>query len=439
MEKLSRRLNFRLACAFLPACVVLAGCAQPYSTSANFNNGSLPNPGQLPPPPTGGGQAPAGATGKTGGPVALLVPLTGDLAPVGLALENAAKLAFPAGGATTLDVRDTGGTPSGAAAAARTAIAAGDGIILGPLTSGEAHAVAPIAQAADVNMLPFTNDSSVAAPGVWPLGISPDQQVKRALAAASADGRTQVAALLPDDDFGHALGSAIQTETAALGEPSPGMTFYESGFSAINQAIRDVSDFADRGAGLEAEIKAAKNEDTAAGNEKARELSRQQVPAPSFNALFIGSFDPNELAEMATLLPFYSVGQPQVQFIGPANWAGIANQLGRNGVFDGSIFAAPDPAAAAAFDAKYSSTYGSPPPAIADVAFDAAAIANLIAGQGGFTSNLLTNPSGFAGADGVLQLEPSGQVDRGLAVFEASPSGATITSPAPTSLTVPSS
>jgi ABC-type branched-subunit amino acid transport system substrate-binding protein len=435
---LGLRLKIRLTCVFLPVSVALAGCGQPYPTSTGGNTGiAQPFSGELPPPPGGGGAVPAGATGKTGGPVALLVPLTGDLAPVGQALENAAKLAFPAGDSVTLDVRDTGGTPAGAVGAAQAAIAAGDGIILGPLTSAEAHAVAPIAQGADVNVLPFTNDSTVAAPGIWPLGISPDQQVKRALAAASAAGRTQVAALLPDNDFGHALGAAIQSETAALGEPSPTITFYESGFSAINQGIRDVSDFADRGAGLEAEIKAAKNQDTAAGNEKAAELSRQQVPAPAFNALFIGSFDPNELAEMATLLPFYSVDQPQVQFIGPANWAGIASQLGQNGVFNGSIYAAPDPAAAAPFDAKYSSTYGAPPPAIADVAFDAAAIAKLIAGQGGYTSNLLTSPSGFAGADGVLQLEPNGAVERGLAVFEAAPTGPTITSPAPTSLSAP--
>jgi hypothetical protein len=439
MENLGLRLKTRLACVILPAGFALAGCAQPYPTSRNFNTG-IPAPlGQLPTPPSNGGQAPAGTTGKTGGAVALLVPLTGELASVGLALENAAKLAFPTGDTTTLDVRDTGGTATGAAAAAQAAIAAGDGIILGPLTSGEAHAVAPIAQAANINMLPFTNDASLAAPGIWPLGISPDQQVKRALAAASAAGRTQVAALLPDNDFGHALGSAVQTETAALGEPSPAITFYADGFSALNEAIRDASDFADRGAGLEAEIKAAKNLDTPAGRQKARELSHQQIPAPAFNALFIGSFNSGELAEMATLLPFYSVNQPQVQFIGPANWTGIASQLGRNGVFNGSIFAAPDPAAAAAFDAKYSSTYGAAPPAIADVAFDAAAIANLIAGQGGYTSNLLTNPSGFAGADGVLQLEPGGQVQRGLAVFETAPGGATITSPAPTSLATPNS
>ena len=128
------------------------------------------------------------AIGKASGNVALLVPLTGQLAPYGQALENAAKLVFPEGSSPGLDVRDTGGTPQGAAAAAQAAIAAGDGIILGPLTSSEAHAVAPIASAAGVNVLSFTNDSTVAAPGIWPLGISPRQQVDRVLEVAANQG-----------------------------------------------------------------------------------------------------------------------------------------------------------------------------------------------------------------------------------------------------------
>lgn len=428
----------RLAWKLLPVCLAVAGCGSSYPQSTSFNTGLPSGPVQLPPPPSAS-NAPAGATGKTSGPVALLVPLTGDLAPVGQALANAAKLAFPDGGGPVLDVRDTAGSPTGAAAAAQAAIANGDGLILGPLTSGEAHAVAPIAQAADVNVLAFTNDSTVAAPGIWALGISPDQQVKRVIAAAAADGRTQVAALLPDTNFGHALGAALQSATASLSEPAPNLTFYDDGFSNLNQAARDVSDFADRGAGLEAQIKAAKDQDNAAGREKARELEHQQIPPPNFNALFIGAISGDELAEMATLLPFYAVGQPQVQFLGPANWADIAPALGHNGIYNGALYAAPDPQAAAEFDQKYAAAYGAPPPAIADVSFDAAAIAHLLAGQGGFTSNLLTNPAGFTGADGLLQLDPNGQVERGLAVFEVTPSGPTVSSPAPASLSTPSS
>jgi ABC-type branched-subunit amino acid transport system substrate-binding protein len=430
--------NFFPACAVLSVSLALAGCGQPYPESQNFNTGqAVPNQ-TLPPPPSNTTPTP-GVTGKAGGPVALLVPLTGDLAPVGQALENAAKLAFPPDSSTPLDIRDTQGTPAGAAAAAQAAIAAGDGLILGPLTSAEAHAVAPIATAANVNVLAFTNDSSVDAPGVWALGISPDEQVKRALSYAAATGRTQVAAILPDTDFGHALGAALQSATSSLGEPAPSLTFYDPGFSSINDALKQMSDYADRGAVLDAQIKAAKEEDTAAGFQKAAELSQQQPPPPSFNALFIGAIDGGELGEMANLLPYYDVSQPQVQFIGPAPWGPIAAQLGANGVFRGAIYAAADPAAASEFDQKYSAAYGAAPPAIADVAFDAAAIARLLASQGGFTSNLLTAPDGFTGADGVLQLGADGSVQRGLAVFETTGSGPNIVSPAPASLNAPTS
>jgi hypothetical protein len=419
--------------ALLPAILAVTGCGTEYPPSPGLNSA-------LPAPIPGSANNPgAPASGKTGGPVALLVPLSGPLAPVGQILVNAAKLALPDNGQPALDVRDTGGTAAGAVTAAQAAIAAGDGMILGPLTSAEAHAVAPIAQAANVNVLAFTNDSTVGAPGIWALGITPDEQVKRVLSAASAAGRTQVAGLLPDTDFGHALATALQAGTASLSEPSPNITFYDTGFSNINQAARTISDFADRGEGLEDKIKKARDLDTAAGREQARELEHQQIPPPAFNALFVGATAGDELAEIATLLPFYAVNQPQVQLLGPALWLGLAPAMAKTSVYNGALFAAPDPATAAGFDAKYQSVYNNAPPAIADVAFDAAAIAHLIAGEGGYTSTVLTDPTGFAGTDGVLQLQPNGQVQRGLAVFQVAPGAPVITSPAPTSLTVPTS
>ncbi len=377
--------------------------------------------------------------GKTSGNVALLLPLSGAMAPVGQILENAAKLALPDGGPTTLDIRDTGGTPQGAIAAAQASIAAGDGVILGPLTSAEAHAVAPIAQAAGVNMLAFTNDSTIAAPGVWPLGITPTQQVQRVVQAAADGGRTQLAALLPDTDFGHSLSDAITAETSSLSEPSPQIVFYQPDFNSINQAVDQVSDFADRGQGIEDQIKQAQDLGTAAGREQAQQLQHQQIPPPNFNALFLGATDGNTLAELANFLPYYDVNPPQVQFLGPALWSTIAPDMAHQSVLLGALYAAPDPASAAAFDAKYASAYGNPPPAIADVAFDAAAIAHLAASSGGYTSTVLTAPDGFTGTDGVLVLQPTGQVLRGLAVFQIAPGAPVITSPAPTQLNQPAS
>jgi hypothetical protein len=133
------------------------------------------------------------------------------------------------------------------------------------------------------------------------------------------------------------------------------------------------------------------------------------------------------------------VNPPQVQFLGPALWSTIAPDMAHQSVLLGALYAAPDPASAAAFDAKYASAYGNPPPAIADVAFDAAAIAHLAASSGGYTSTVLTAPDGFTGTDGVLVLQPTGQVLRGLAVFQIAPGAPVITSPAPTQLNQPAS
>ncbi len=57
-------------------------------------------------------------------------------------------------------------------------------MILGPVTSTETALVAPIAQRAGVPVLAFTNDQTVSQPGVWTLGITPGQQVRRLVGMA---------------------------------------------------------------------------------------------------------------------------------------------------------------------------------------------------------------------------------------------------------------
>ena len=413
----------------LVATLALASCA---SQAPQIQNSS-----GLPASLTPGAVPPSASFGKTSGNVLLLVPLSGPLAQVGQVLANAAKLAFPPGSSPTLDIRDTGGTPAGSASAAQAGIAAGDGIILGPLTAGDTEAVIPVAKQAGVNVLAFTNDSAVSAPGVWALGITPAQQVARVVQEAAASGRTQLAGLVPDTDFGHSLAQALQQEASSLSEPAPQIVYYDQSFSSVNDAVRNISDWDGRGAALMAAIKTAKDENTEAGLEKARELRRQQVAPPNFNALFIGATDGNTLAELANFLPYYDVSTPQVELMGPSLWAPIAAAMASQTSLLGAIYAAPDPAAATVFQAKYNAAYGSMPPGIADIAFDAAALAKLAASSGGYTAQVLTAPSGFTGTDGLIVLQPDGTVRRGLAVFSVAPGQPIIISPAPASLSQP--
>ncbi|MCF3945853.1 MULTISPECIES: penicillin-binding protein activator [Acidiphilium] len=410
----------------LASSLFLSSCSEPMP--------SLPGLGPI------GGMGPSAEIpniGKTSGPVALLVPLSGPLAPIGQSLEQSVKLAFAAPGAPPLDVRDTGGTPQGAAAAAQAAIAAGDGLILGPLTAGDTQAVAPIARAANVNVLAFTNDETVGAPGVWPLGVSPGQQVRRVVAYAADHGRTRTAAILPDNAFGRMMASALRAKVNALGGPSPQIGYFGHSFASLTQTVRSVSAFDSRGASIEAKIRAARDQDTEAGRLIAAKLERQPIPPPPFDALLVGATG-EQLAEVGTLLPYYEAGPPQIQLLGPALWAHDARAMATHDSLRGAIYAAPDPSLGLAFVQKFEARYGgSAPPDIDKIAFDAAAIAVLASREGGYTDRVMTNPEGFSGADGVLRLDPNGHVQRGLAVFKVEPGGPQIVSPAPTSLRPP--
>ena len=229
-------------------------------------------------------------------------------ADIGQAMLQAAQLAIKVG--PPLDVKDTAGTPEGAAAAARAAVADGVGLILGPLTSAETAAVAPIARQANVAVLAFTNDPSQVQPGVWTLGITPAQQVRRLVAATTAQGKSQFAALLPDTDFGHAMGQALTQATTASSAAEPNIQFYASGMSAINAATRDVSGYASRRGPIEAQMRAARALGTPEGRRQAQELQKAQVgPPPSTSCFWRTAVWPWRRSPRSCRITTYSAGR----------------------------------------------------------------------------------------------------------------------------------
>jgi branched-chain amino acid transport system substrate-binding protein len=364
--------------------------------------------------------------------VAILLPLTGPRADLGQAMLKAAQLAVEAPGAPSLDARDTGGNPDGAAAAARDAVAAGDRLILGPLTSTETAAVAPIAQNSNVEVLSFTNDLAQARPGVWTLGITPGQQVRRLVSAAQSDGKSRFAGLLPDDNFGRALADALVQATTAAGLPPPTIRRYAGGMASISTAARDISDYANRRGPIEEKRREAKAEGTPEGRQRAAELAHASVGPPPFDALLLAG-NREAMTELASFLPYYDVNRSEVRFLGPLQWADPASGSSQ---FPDAWYAAPDPSARQSFEQSFSAKYGSPPPALADLAYDAASIARALAGQG-YGASALTQREGFSGVDGLFGLEPDGHVRRSLAVFEIRPGGPQVVQPAPNSLMAP--
>jgi len=366
-------------------------------------------------------------------PVAILLPLTGPNAEVGQALLRAAQLALDQPGAPPLDPRDTGGTPTGAAEAARLALGAGDALILGPLTAGETATVVPLAKASGVPVLAFTSDVAQAQAGVWTLGVTPGQQVRRLVLAVQAEGRTRVAAVLPRNAFGDAMAGGLTGAAAAAGLPEPKVVRYPPGFAGISAALKDVSGYDTRRGAIEQQQQAARARGDADGRKEAVELGRQTPPPPPLDALLLATAG-ESLGQAVPLLAAYDIAPAEVRILGPALWAREASRMS---ALAGAWYAAPDPAQRAPFEQRYSAKYNAPPREFTSLAYDAAAIARVAAESGGFTPGALTRPEGFTGADGLLALLPNGQVRRGLAIFEIDRGGSHIIQPAPQSLSAP--
>ncbi|WP_024716771.1 penicillin-binding protein activator [Gluconobacter oxydans] len=383
-----------------------------------------------------------GVPGVSEGPgahdVGLILPLTGRNAAYGLRMRDAAKLALSAKGSPALDVHDTN-APGGAEQAARDALSRGDAILLGPLTATETSAAAPLAVNAGKAELAFTSDSTQARPGVWVMGLTPEQQVRRMVDAARATGRRTFAAFLPDNAFGHAMGdglaracrdaglkepqivfhtmdtqniddglktlSAIETRQPAAPEPAP--TDVPAGPSAIDptgETAPNPAGTAETGATPPATL----------GATPAPAPQAVPVPPPPFDALVLADTG-LELGRVITALQADHIDSSQVQIMGPALWKAFDGKLG---ALHGAWYAAPDAHDRMGYVAQYRALYRQAPSPVTDFAYDAAALAGSLIRQGGVTTQALTRADGYMGVDGLFRLRPDGHVTRALAIYQ---------------------
>ena len=92
----------------------------------------------------------------------------------------------------------------------------------------------------------------------------------------------------------------------------------------------------------------------------------------------------------------------------------------------GGLYAAPDPSGFRSFSGRYRAKFGADPVRTATLAYDAVALVAALARTQGpqrFSPEVLTNPSGFAGIDGLFRFRADGTNERGLAVMRVGSGG----------------
>lgn len=371
--------------------------------------------------------------------VALLLPLgskSRGVRDVAQALQNAAQLAlFEYGNANVLLItKDTGGNSDTARIAAEEAIHDGANIILGPLFAQSVSAVAPVARERDVPVIAFSTDATVAGDGVYLLSFLPEQDVTRVVDYASQTGLTRFAGMIPQKEYGTRVSAAYRQAVEERGGAVTDMQTYPADPQAMFDPARRLAHYGQRKAALKAERERLASADTPEAKAQLKRLENfDTIGDVNFDAVLIPAGG-DELRSAAPLLPYFDIDPRKVQFLGTGLWDDAS--LGREPALVGGWYAAPPREEQKAFVKRYRRTFGTRPPRIASLAYDATSLAAALADgviDSPYSVTVLTDPEGFAGTDGIFRFMVDGTNERGLAVMEVRSNGAKVISPAPQS------
>lgn len=321
--------------------------------------------------------------------VGFLAPLSGQHQAVGEALLNAAQVALFDIGTQNFELvpKDTKGTPDGAKAAFQAASQEGAELIIGPLFSSSVKAIRPLAKRANINVITFSTDWKVAGGNIFSIGFLPFDQVSRIASYAGKKGHQRVAIFAPDNDYSRIVVTALRNTSRYTGMSLGKVSLY---------------------------------------NPSANDLDAQA-------AGFLSSLMPGDavllpmgggqLTKALNTLERNRGGRARVQYLGTGLWDDRRLTIERS--LNGGLYAAPFEGQRKKFEHRYAATFSQKPPRIASLAYDATALAAVLAyrgqvtnGRAAFDRKTIADPSGFSGVDGVFRFRPDGLSERGLAIYK---------------------
>ena len=359
---------------------LLSACSSIQQSFSQFSSSS--------PAPAGPGQQ-ATVAGSGQVKVGLILPLSGsgNAGVAAQSMKNAAEMALAEFQNPNIQllIKDDGGNPQGAAQGAQQALEEGAEIILGPLFALSVPSTAQVARTRSVSVIAFSTDSSIAGRGVFLLSFLPESDINRIVEYSASIGKKSFAALLPDNAYGNVVEVAFKQSVGRRGGRI--VAFEKYG--------------ADR-------------------TTPARNVAQALGQA---DALLIAD-DGDSVVATAEALTGAGANLRNIQLLGTGLWDNP--RVFASASLQGGLYAAPDPAGFRAFAGRYRTRFGGEPVRTATLAYDAVALVAALARTQGaqrFSQDVLTNPSGFSGIDGLFRFRPDGTNERGLAVMRVGNGG----------------
>ncbi|PIB23944.1 hypothetical protein BFP76_01435 [Amylibacter kogurei] len=339
--------------------------------------------------------------------VALLVPAgsgDGNLEKLANNFVQAARLATQDYSDVKIDltVYSTGGNSGQAAGVAKTAVANGAKIIVGPLFAESVNAAGNAVASQNVNVLSFSNNTAIAGGNVFIMGDTFENKANRVVKFAASKGYRRIATVSAQNTVGEISASAVKSAAAKANVTYTGNYSYEmspAGLSAAAPAIAS------------------------------------SVKSSGTTAIVLTADSDTGLPFVGRMLPAAGVSPASVKYLGITRWDIPSSNLTAPGLV-GGWFTTPDIVSAQQFNARFTQAYGGAPHPLAGLAYDGvSAVAKLLqtGSSKALTKSALTRRGGFRGTTGVFRFNKDGTNERALAIAEGNGKTFRIISGAPTS------
>ncbi len=336
-------------------------------------------------------------------PVALLIPKSYQKT-LSLAdsLEKAAQMAVGDLQNVAIDLRvyDTAGSSAVAAQVAQIAVDEGAQIILGPLYQGSANSVGLAVADEGVNVLSFSNNTSIAGGNLFVLGQSFYDSAKRLVDFAQSQGKRRAVIVNPSTTEGEVAKLALEK---AANQTELNIVHTQS-FEFSREAVANTVP-----------------------------LIRAAVEIEEADLVILTSTTAGALGLLVQMLPEAGVKTDTVQYAGLARWDVPAQTLQLPGVQE-AWFPVPDRDLFANFSERYEEFYGTKPHQLASLAYDGIAAVGALVASGkntALTREALTQSAGFEGVNGIFRFQQNGTNQRGLAIAQVVNKEVVIIDPAP--------
>ena len=348
---------------------------------------------------------------------AVLLPLSGPAQKIGVDIRRGAELAIFTLDNPNIDLtfHDTSQDVAGAVTAA---IQQNADLIIGPVFSENARRARPLASVANMPILTFSNDSTVAGQGVWLIGQTPEQDIDVVLTKAlnqiepiDKDRRAipNLVIIAQDNDYGTRISqSAISLLKNKGGATADLLVLNDEVLmdeKALRQSIKNLTGWLPPS-------------------------STGEVKLPKYDMVLLAGHEAFSL-RVAPVLSWYDLDPEQVLFIGPSTWNNAA--ILQEPSLKNGWFADIPQVNQNRFQQIWKDHFNEPASKPAILAFDAIALASTLNNDSPHEMiTTLTQDQGFSGFSGLFRFNQDGSNTRLLEIRQINVQDTEIVSPAGT-------